>query len=1751
MAYNKRRTLENNIQAIRTVLNLEHEGRKATHEELEGLSLYSGFGGLKCVLDNRPAEEWASSEKDLYPLVCELRKTIDEYSSSESESKDIYRSIRSSVLTSFYTPEKVTGPLTRGLREFIGDSACRIIEPSAGNGAILRNLKGKHETTAYEIDHLTGLILKHRESEANVRIEGFENLPDDENNHYDLCISNIPFGKIKVFDYKYDKLGGVHKTSTNAIHNYFFLKGLDSLREGGLLAFITSRGLADSDSNREIRKYLMENSNLISVIRLPDDVFNETSGIDVGSDLIILQKNSHKYTGLSEDEELFIRSSDRNGITRNSYINNPLVCHYLGTPYSDTDQYGKKVVKFRSEELTYSADLGLQLRNDFQKNFDKDFYLSNMSIDETSSSSTSEEKSIGGGELFDLGDLFNMPEIKEESKKPKPVLLDTVSLSSLPVSHYRNDTYISYNNRIGTLKTDSRERMFFIEDTAMSENDKSVMSDYIKVRDSYYNLFDYEMSTMTEHSEYRSILNENYDSFVSLHGGMRENASSVIMCDNLHRDILPLERYEKGKIIKADIFNEPISFSKEEKILTAKEALLSSLNLYCDVNFSHMEEVSGLDSETLRNELKGDILYNPEEDRWQYRGVLVSGNVYEKQKKFQELLPGSPEDKAEDIAETLKALNEAKPEEIKFEELDFNLGERWIPERFYSEFASELFETETKVRYTSATDTFAVAMNEYSRSAQAIYGVNYKMGAEMIMTNALHNTYPQIMKTVYIGGEKKSVVDNEATQLAATKIQDMQEKFIDWLNNRDNYTKQYIADLYNEKFNCFVRPQYDGSCQTFPGLSFDKFDYKDLYPSQKDAIWMLKQNGGGICDHQVGAGKTMIMCVAAQEMKRLGLANKPLIIGLKANVHEIADTYRKAYPAAKILYPGKEDFKPANRMELFQQIKNNNWDCIILTHDQFSKIPQSLDIQKEIMESEIKEVEEALEVFKSERSYSSSSRQLEKGLEQRIKNLKVKLEKVMTDINEQKDDTVSFRDMGIDHIFVDESHQYKNLTFTTRHNRVAGLGNPEGSHRALNLYFAIRDIQKKTGKDLGATFLSGTTISNSLTELYILFKYLRPNALAMQNVTCFDAWAAVYTRKSAEFEFSVTNNIIHKERFRNFVKVPELALFYNEITDYRTAEMIGIDRPDKNAIFKNIPPTPAQQEFIEKLMKFAESGDASLLDRPPLSETEEKAKMLIATDYARKMALDMRLIDSEKYAGETDNKASVCADTIYEYYKKYDAHKGTQFVFSDLGTYKPGEWSIYSEIKQQLVERYNIPANEIRFIQEAKTETARKTLIEGMNNGTVRVLFGSTSMLGTGVNAQKRAVALHHLDTPWRPSDLEQRDGRAIRKGNIIAKEFAGNKVDIITYATEKSLDAYKFNLLQNKQMFIGQLKSQQLGVRSLDEGAMDEKSGMNFAEYVAILSGNTDLLDKARLDKQIGQLQKERALFYKDITNAKGVMKKMQKAVADDRVLADDMMDDWKKFAAAGTLFESYDKTCLFGDEIGRYLNAWRSRYAEQPIVIGKYGDFDLYVKTSGDFNHFGIIGKTGHHYQAPTSLPMSFEKCHAWLDSLGDSLYERSKKIEERIKSNEDGISKLEKKLSESTTWSKEEHLQQLKREATILTEKINRELAKTKSHEVNIELDNGRSLILNGEKNILKVDGKEIEVSMIVNSLKDEGLSLDDVDYSTWLSFVEGKSVLNINNKTAYQIVKTPLSYEVKQIDLNKNKSNNRKETDVCEI
>ena len=795
---------------------------------------------------------------------------------------------------------------------------------------------------------------------------------------------------------------------------------------------------------------------------------------------------------------------------------------------------------------------------------------------------------------------------------------------------------------------------------------------YIPLREAYHNLYNKEAETETEQPELREELVKRYDCFYRMFRELngKDNAKFLLM-DAGGREILSLERSVNGKIQKADIFSVPVSFNANEvtHVDTPQEALAASLNKFGEVNLEYMENLSETGRQELFTQLENRIFYNPMMKNYEIKDRFIAGNVVAKVEWIENYLKDYPDDDAS--KKSLEALQKAIPEPISFELLDFNLGERWIPVSVYEEFAGYLFEAKAHIHYTESIDEFSVSFEETNANITDRYYVKgEKRGyyGNDLLKHALHNTVPDITKTVQDEeGNDIKVRDAEAIQLADAKINEIRSAFTGWLNEQLPEFKQHLADMYNRKFNCYVRPDYDGSLQSFPFLDLKGLGIPSLYDSQKNAVWMLKMNGGGIIDHQVGTGKTLIMCIAAFEMKRLGLANKPMIIGLKSNVHDIADTFKRAYPNARVLYPGKEDFTPEKRVGIFHDIKNNNWDCIILTHDQFGKIPQSPEIQQEIYTQEIDSIEENLAVF--EQQGNEVSGWIKKGLEKRKENLEAKLEKLEQDIKDRTDDVTDFRQMGIDHLFVDESHNFKNLMFNTRHARVSGLGNPEGSMKAMNMLFAIRTIQERTGRDLGATFLSGTTISNSLTELYLLFKYLRPKEMERQEI------------------------------------------------------------------------------IIQKLIKFAETGDAAYIDREPLSKAEEKAQMLIATNYSNKMSLDMRLIDPE-YGDNPGNKASHCAAKVAEYYYKYLDQKGTQFIFSDLSTYKPDQWNIYSEIRRKLVEDHNIPEKQIKFIQEANSDNARKELFKDMNSGRIRFLFGSTQKLGTGVNAQERAVAIHHLDIP-------------------------------------------------------------------------------------------------------------------------------------------------------------------------------------------------------------------------------------------------------------------------------------------------------------------------------------------------------------------------------------------------------------------
>ena len=1264
---------------------------------------------------------------------------------------------------------------------------------------------------------------------------------------------------------------------------------------------------------------------------------------------------------------------------------------------------------------------------------------------------------------------------RDAEQKHQEELMKPRKFEGTMFQHLRDGSVVvDYHQQLGVL-SEVRDGSAIFNPLTLPATQIPKMRLYVTVRDYYEQLYNYEADKRQPNDLLRANLNSYYDEFVMRFGCLNEKANAkMIMMDAGGRDMLSLERSEDGRFVKADIFDRPVSFSVGEvtHVDTAQEAVSASLNKYGEVDLGYMSELTDKTRDELIKELDGQIFLNPLTGDYEVRDKFIAGNVVEKIKAIERGIEANGGEIDAQTEKSLKALKDAVPTPIPFEELDFNFGERWIPATVYSSYMSNLFETGVDIVYSPNIDEYDVSCERKNMKIWReffVQGEYRGYDGMALLRHALHNTVPNIMKCVGEdeNGNDIKARDAEAIQLANSKIDEIRNGFTEWLDGQSQEFKDRLTQMYNEKFNCFVRPKYNGSHQTFPDLDLKgldrKYGIKGVYPSQMDCVWMLKQNGGGICDHSVGTGKTLIMCIASHEMKRLGMVSKPMIIGLKANVAEIAATYQTAYPNARILYASEKDFSTANRVKFFNTIKNNDFDCVIMSHDQFGKIPQSPEVQQKILQAELDSVEENLDVLRN--SGKDISGMMLKGLEKRKANLEEKLDSIEYAIRTRTDDVVDFRQMGIDHIFVDESHQFKNLMFNTRHDRVAGLGNSLGSQRALNLLFAIRTIQDRTGKDLGATFLSGTTISNSLTELYLLFKYLRPKELERQNIRCFDAWAAIFAKKSTDFEFSVTNNIIQKERFRYFIKVPELAQFYNEITDYRTAKDVGVDRPEMNEILHNIKPTPDQEVFIQKLMEFAQNGDATILGRGPLSETEEKAKMLIATDYARKMALDMRMIDPS-YGDHPDNKASHCAATIAEYYKKFDEQKGTQFVFSDLGTYQPGGgWSVYSEIKRKLVEDYGIPADEIRFIQECKNEKARKAVIAAMNEGKVRVLFGSTSMLGTGVNAQKRAVAIHHLDSPWRPSDLEQRNGRAVRKGNEIAKLYADNKVDVHIYAVERTLDAYKFNLLYNKQMFITQLKSGAMGARTIDEGGMDEKSGMNFSEYMAILSGNTDLLDKAKLEKKITALESERKSFMKARRTLELDVESRQTNLGKDKEILGKMEADLKVFEkntkrdglgnvvnAVNIEGKKYDEFDALGTRLQQIADKMDTK--GQPKEIGNAFGFPIQVCTEevqkGGLpfreNRFSVQGNYIYRFNNGQMAMKDKEAAATHFLRALEKIPEYISQYKHRIESMERDLKQMMPAINKE--WKKETELRDLKTELAALDRKITLDLAPNKS-------------------------------------------------------------------------------------------------------
>ena len=1660
----KLQRLRDNIAAIECALKGENNS--------EVLGKYTGFGGLNFILNGTNKSKWTTkSDIQYYDDTVRLHKLLIDNSESVEEMERWVQSLKNSTLTAFYTPielvdammiaiyglkKSADGVTTESIHK--GRKMRMILDPAAGQGvfATTAGWYSRHygyQCVCYEKDLLTGLLLSRSlnrsyydfSKSTTVRVDGFETIPASELGKFDLVSTNVPFGDIKVYDPLFTS--PVRKEALKMIHRYYVLKGLDCLREGGLLAYIITSNYLNNDTE-QVQEALKQ-SRLIGAYRLANNLFKE-NGTEVGTDLLVLQKDS-KRGELTEDEKLLLLTQcTEEGCPTNYYF----VEHYdrimaTGKRY-DKDAYGKP-------GIVYLHDGGVS------------------GISEMLSKILAEDmKSKCDAKLFEKGSV---------ERNGSSVARNGSSVARNGSSVARNGSSVARN---GSSVARNEKRM--------TRKEKVLM----EIMEAYRHLEQYERENQTEQTETRATLNAYYDGWVNEYGHFHD-AKNRKDVERVNKELLALEmKDDSGYWAKADIFFKPVAFSTEEqKPMTATEALAACLNEHGCVDMHYICDRTGKDANDVYEELKGEIFWNPIGNKWEIKAQFISGNVIEKLEQIKPYYERAKERGQEmltsDIQDAIAALEAAVPTPIPFADLDFNLGERWVETKVYEDFANDFFSMpevpgkawmggKAQVTVRLVVDQYVAAAKSSNEKIRTQYSVTCETGNKLdgmdLLQHALNDTTPKLMRykrnergayVMTASGELAKEEDPNAVQMAKTKIDEIRTAYTDWLQRQPKELRDRLADEYNKRFNCFVKPVYDGSHQTFPDLDrkaiLEKYGVKDLYKSQKDCIWMLLLNGGGICDHEVGSGKTLIMCITAHEMKRLGMCHKPMIIGLKANVAEIANTYRTCYPKAKVLYAEAKDYSNANRVDFFNRMKTGDWDVIIMSHEQFGRIPQPLNIERDIHYTMLQQVEDSLEAINRQNEGYEITSKMQKGLEKRKANLAAKLAAVNDKIKNRKDEVSDFEELGIDHIFVDESHQFKNLGFVTRHDRVAGLGNTEGSQRAFNMLMAIRTIQNRTGRDLGATFLSGTTVTNSLTELYLLFHYLRPKALEKQGITCFDAWAAIFCKKSAEYEFGLTNTVVLKERFRYFIKVPELAQFYNEITDYKTAEDVGIVRPKKEPKLLKLEPTKDQAAFIKTLMKFAQTGDFSLIGVKNPTDAQRNAKMLYATDLARKMSLDMRLIDPS-YGDDPGNKVSRCAEKISQWYHAFDEMKGTQLVFSDLSTWDSSKWNVYAAIRDKLVDEYGIPKNEIRFIQEAKNDQQKQELIKLTNEGKVRVLFGSTTMLGTGVNAQKRVVCVHHLDTPWRPSDLEQRDGRAVRKGNEVAAEWQNNEVVVIIYAVERTLDAYKFQLLHAKQVFISQLKRGQLSVRTLDEGAMDEKSGMNYAEYMAVLSGNTDLLERAKLEKRIAALEGERKNFYREHHAQEEKLALYQR---DNERLSRDIaaaQEDQQRYEQARRVVDGYVVNNLvidnFATDAQPGSDEWVKDMARELMridsdtllppgeyrTVGTVCGFPVVVRTElcgydemkGTQlykNHFMVQGRLLHTLNNGQLPRRSYGDAVGYGLGCLQQIAARIEAWQERMEYNAATISQLQEILK--ATWGKDTALAQMKQDLVVLDQKI----------------------------------------------------------------------------------------------------------------
>nr|WP_243157637.1 SNF2-related protein [Clostridium perfringens] len=1303
-----------------------------------------------------------------------------------------YASARESTLTAFYTPPEVSTAIYKVLEQ-MGFQEGNLLEPSCGIGNFIGMLPESMENAkvyGVELDTVSAGIAQQLYQKSSIAAQGFEevNVPDS---FFDGVIGNVPFGDFKVSDKRYDKYNFL-------IHDYFFAKSLDKLRPGGVMALVTSKGTMDKE-NSNVRKYIAQRAELLGAIRLPNDTFKGNAGTEVVSDILFLQKRDR----LIDIEPDWVHlDTDENGIRMNSYfVQHPEMI--LGEMKMVSGRFGPEATC----EPFENADLS-ELLNEAVSNIH--------------------------GEIseYEVAD-----ELEEED-------------NSIPADPtVRNFSYTILDDKIYFREN---SRMSPVEVSATAENRIKGM---IGIRDCVRNLIELQTEDYpdSEIKQAQEKLNTLYDSFTKKYGLINSRANTSAFSDDSSYALLSALEVinEDGELErKADMFfkrtikpHKPVT-----EVDTADEALAVSMGEKAAIDMEYMMELSGISEEELFSDLKGVIFLNPlyeygnsYEPKYLMADEYLSGNVREKlatAKRSATLYP-------EDYTANVQALEKVQPKDLTASEISVRLGATWIPPEIFQQFMFEFLDTpryaqwNIKVHYSQFTGEWNIEGKSYDRSnvkAYSTYGTS-RINAYKIIEETLNLKDVRIFDYIEDDeGKKKAVLNKKETAIAQAKQELIKQGFQDWIW-ADPTRREKLTKMYNEKFNSIRPREYDGSHIVFNGMNPEI----ELREHQKNAVAHILYGGNTLLAHAVGAGKTFEMVAAAMESKRLGLCNKSLFVVPNHLTEQWAAEFLQLYPAANILVATKRDFETKNRKKFCGRIATGDYDAVIIGHSQFEKIPMSIERQRAILEQQLEELTDGIMDLKRNRGENFSIKQLEKSK----KSVKQKLEK----LNDQsrKDDVVTFEELGVDRLFIDESHYYKNLYLYTKMRNVGGIAQTE-AQKSSDLFMKCRYLDELTG-GRGTVFATGTPISNSMVELYTIQRYLQYNTLVKNNLQHFDSWASTFGETVTAVELTPEGTGYRaKTRFAKFYNLPELMAMFKEVADIKTADMLELPVPDAHFHNVAVKPSEMQKEMVASLAERAEKVRGGGVD-------SSVDNMLKITNDGRKLALDQRMLN-DMLPDFEGSKINACVDNIYRIWEETADKKSAQLVFCDLSTPKnDGTFSVYNDIRKKLIER-GVPESEVRFIHEADTDVKKKELFQKTRKGEVRVLLGSTQKMGAGTNVQDRLIALHDVDCPWRPSDLEQRSGRIIRQGN------SNPDVDIYRYVTEQTFDAYLYQLVEGKQKFASQIMTSKSPVRSAED--IDE-TALSYAEIKMLATGNPYIKEKMDLDIQVQKLKLLKSNFLSE----------------------------------------------------------------------------------------------------------------------------------------------------------------------------------------------------------------------------------------------------------------------------------------------